>query len=87
MTTSTARESQLTLKISFVTELNRAEEEEEGRRVNTHSQLVLLRAYFLSTAELAAAAATAGISKSKNALYNQVLHCRVAGAEGWQHYI
>lgn len=57
--------------------------------MNTHSQLVLLTAYFLSTAELgaAAAASTAGISKSKSALYNQVLHCMVAVAEGWQHHI
>lgn len=53
--------------------------------MNTHSQLVLLRAHFPSTAELGAAAAAAGIAKSKNALYRQVLHCRVAGAEGWQH--
>lgn len=54
--------------------------------MNTHSQVALLRAHFLSTAELGAAVAeAAGIAKSKNGLYKQILHHRVAGAEGWQH--
>lgn len=82
-TTSSARESQLLLKISGF-ELGRGggggEESEHMLSAN------ILRAHFLSTAELgAAAAATAGIAKSKNAQYNQDLHCRMAGAEGWQH--
>lgn len=53
--------------------------------MNTRSQLALLRAPFTSTADPAAAAATAGIAKGIDAQHKQVLLWSVAGAVGWLH--